>query len=223
MWRIAIKHYARWTPAGAQLTHMSIHSNDSCQVSETEIKVTSSSTWLKLIWAKELLFPGGNIREIHFKKVHIYRVRERYKANKNIQVVRSCDELPVFSLNDKLFGVWLSSHLIDQLGSNVWSSHSSFQAADENRSLPVPPSLTARQRSLAAVFWLQNVGFKLWASLFNALWLNGPTTPGWKGNISMAEVLLKAPRMNLYAVWKNLSNQRLTMQIQYVMVSMDAR
>lgn len=116
MWRIAIKHYARWTPAGAQLTHMSIHSNDSRQVSETQIKVTSSSTTST---AKELLFPGGNIREIHFKKVHVYRVRERYEANKNIQVVRSCDELPVFSLNDKLFGVWLSSHLIDQLGSNV--------------------------------------------------------------------------------------------------------
>lgn len=219
MRRIGIKHYARWTPAGAQLTHMSIHSNDSRQVSGTEIKVTSSSTWLKLIWVKEVLVPGGDIRERHFEKVYILIDTKLIKTSRLSVVVMNhpsfCWMINYSECSCPLIWLISSGQMFDRLIRH-FRQRTRFACTSF-------PSLTALQRSLAAVFWLQNVGFKLWASLFNAFWLNGPTTPGWKDNISIAEVLLKAPRMNLCAVWENLCNQRLTTQIQYVMVSMDAR
>lgn len=64
----------------------------------------------------------------------------------NLQVGIWGDEWYFFLLNDKLWEMMVSFKLIDQLRSNVWVSHLSFQAAEEDshlsdvlsRSLPSP-------------------------------------------------------------------------------------
>lgn len=81
----------------------------------------------------------------------------------------------------------LSFNLMDHLRSNVWVSHSSFLAADKDgnlfcvlcRSLPVLCQICEQP------FWLQSVRFTLWVSVCMGGWLKGlpfrsPTEIRWK-------------------------------------------